>query len=147
MHPVIAFTSVVLAGGSGASVWPVAETPSSYFVVVGKDGTAANGAVLFSKTMGRSGTMLSLDWRQTTPGINGVGAGNNVFRTSLVVTPKGGEPSTACSLDVACDAPPGAYTTTCAGATYNAGDTVLLTITTQPCLGAPSGFPVFDAEN
>lgn len=133
-------------GGSGATVRPVSDTPRPMFAMQGRSGVAANGNTLLSKMMSRSGRVLSLDWTQTTPGIDGIGAGNNVFRVALIVTPEGGAPVTACVLDVACDAPEGDATTTCTDATYSAGSDVDVRITSQPCLGVPAGFPAIDAE-
>lgn len=147
MRALALLAAMALAGGgSGATVRAVSDMPRPMFAMQGRAGAAANGATLLSKVMSRGGRVLSLDWTQTTPGIDGIGAGNNVFRIALVVTPEGGAPITACVLDVACDAPAGDATTTCTDANYSAGSDVDVRITSQPCLGVPSGFPAIDAE-
>ncbi len=146
MRPLIGIVAVVLAGGSGASVRPVPDMPRPAFAMQGLDGPASYNATLLSKVMTRPGRVLSLDWTQRIPGVDGVGAGNNVFRVSIIVTPNAGQAVVVCSLDVACDAPQGDVTTTCPDAAYEAGADLDIRVTSQPCLGVPSGFPAFDAE-
>lgn len=145
MHSLI-LALVLAGGGSGASIHAVPDMPRPVFAMQGRDGAATANTPLLSKVMTRPGRVLSLDWTQTAPGIDGLGAGNNVFRVALLVTPSGGAPTVACYLDVACDAPAGDSTSACEDATYDAGADLDIRVTSQPCLGTPSGFPAFDAE-
>lgn len=137
---------LLAGGGSGASVHAVPDIPRPVFAMQGRDGAASANTTLLSKVMTRPGRVLSLDWTQTAPGIDGLGDGNDVFRVALVVTPSGGDASVACFIDVACDAPVGDSTSTCDAALYGAGADLDIRIASQPCLGTPSGFPAFDAE-
>lgn len=125
----------VLAGGSSGTTRPGVQRQRS--VVMGVERTVGTVSAQASFVMTFSGQVVSLNWTQTTPGIDGLGG--NVFRVAVTV-----DGISSCTLDVACDAPRGDYVATCAESVFSVGQDVDVRVTSNPCLTPPAGFPAFD---
>lgn len=129
---------IALAFGAGMTVSSSGPRPA--FVVNGVERAVDTASAQASKVMDFDATINSLDWTQTTPGVDGIGAGNDVFRIAVTVNGV-----TVCYLDVACDGPQNDYSTTCASAAFVSGDDVDVRAVTAPCQTPPIGFPAFSA--
>jgi len=125
--------AVLLGAGMSTSGAPPTSVP---FMLGGVERAVATTSAYASIHPDFDGTVAGLEWTQVTPGIDGVGGGNDVFTVAITVAG-----STVCSFTVACDAVRGDYTTTCS-ATFTSGQDFDLRTTTAPCLTPPTGFPV-----
>lgn len=138
MHaPLKLLAAALLSAGVSMSSAPL--RPS--FAVDGVERTVGTTSAQASVIMTRDGSVTTLNWTQTTPGIDGLGAGNDVFRVAVLV-----DGVTACYLDVACDAVRADYSTTCSSADFVQGNDVDVKVTSNPCLTPAAGFPAFTVD-
>lgn len=106
---------------------------------------SSNAAAVTNRTLSSfvatyDGEVAGLNWTQVVAGVDGIGAGNNVFRVAILV-----DEVDVCHIDVACDAlAPDDYVATCTSTAFVVGQDIDVRITSMPCLGAPSGFHTTD---
>ena len=141
MHAIALIATLALAGAPGSSVRPGSAMLRPHVLLSSGRDTAAASRNLSSFAASFNGSVESLSWEQTTAGVDGVGGGNNVFRVAILL-----DEDAVCFLDVACDAPAGASTTSCSATRFATGQKLVVRITSMPCLGAPAGFQTTDLE-
>lgn len=121
--------SGVHAGGGGRL--------TTRWIANGVERAASTTNSHLSKVVSFSGAVTSLDWTQTTAGVDGLGG--DTFTVAVLL-----DGVTACSLVVACDAPRGDYTASCEDGSFASGQDLDVRITSTSCLTQPVGFPAID---
>lgn len=132
---------LLLAGGRGSGVKSSGgDAITCRWMANGVERAVGTTNSVFSKRMAFNGTVLSMDWTQVTPGIDGLGG--DTFTLSLLV-----DGVSACTRAIACDAARGDYTVDCGGAAFSSGQDVDIRITATSCLTQPTGFPGLDGTS
>lgn len=131
---------LLLSAGRGSGVHTSGGSATCRWMANGIERSVGTTNSVFSKRMAFNGTVLSMDWTQTTPGTDGLGG--DTFTLSLLV-----DGVSACSRAIACDAARGDYTIDCGGTGFVAGQDVDVKVTATSCLTQPVGFPGLDGTS